>query len=156
MMYRKLCKDTTNERNNIGLTLIFRYFTKIACNLLLVYVVCGNKKRAIVRLSLFLSGRHDSNVRPLGPKPSILPTVLRPECFRKSECKVSASRTIFQIYLRKSEAQPILKPRSGLKSCKPLSWRVWTLVARQGKMNEEELHSPSSSFFNLNLNYEKI
>lgn len=54
--------------------------------------------------TLSLSGRHDSNVRPLGPKPSILPTVLRPECFRKSECKDSASRTKFQIYLRISEA----------------------------------------------------
>ena len=61
------------------------------------------------------SGRHDSNVRPLGPKPSILPTVLRPECFRKSECKDSASRTIFQIYLRKSEAQPILRLRKQAK-----------------------------------------
>ena len=65
--------------------------------------------------TLSLSGRHDSNVRPLGPKPSILPTVLRPECFRKSECKDSASRTIFQIYLRKSEAQPILRLRKQAK-----------------------------------------
>ena len=72
------------------------------------------KKKRVTNHSLS-SGRHDSNVRPLGPKPSILPTVLRPECFRKSECKDSASRTIFQIYLRKSEAQPILRLRKQAK-----------------------------------------
>ena len=40
-------------------------------------------------LSFHSSGWHDSNVRPLGPKPSILPTVLHPECLlSKSVAKV--------------------------------------------------------------------
>ena len=51
-----------------------------------------------MRYHSFSSGRHDSNVRPLGPKPSILPTVLRPECFRKSECKGSVRQGEKQIY----------------------------------------------------------
>ena len=88
MMYRKLCKDTTNERNNIGLTLIFRYFTKIACNLLLVYAVCGNKKRAIVDYHSFCRDDTTRTCDPLVPNQVYYQLYYVPNASVKASAKV--------------------------------------------------------------------